>query len=63
MVEESKNECVVGIDLGTTNSCVAAIWPGSNGVTVVRNDLGWNTTPSWVSFGPEVITVGVPART
>ena len=29
---------------------------------VVRNDLGWNTTPSWVSFGTKAITVGVPAR-
>lgn len=29
---------------------------------MVRNELGWNTTPSWVSFGTEAITVGVPAR-
>ena len=44
-------------------TCVAAYWPGSNGVQVIRNQAGWPTTPSWVSFGTENIQIGVPART
>ncbi|OLY81931.1 Heat shock 70 kDa protein 1 [Smittium mucronatum] len=43
-----KREFVVGIDLGTTNSCVS-IWE-HGGVTIIPNELEKNITPSCVSF-------------
>lgn len=41
----------VGIDLGTTRSCVS-VWDGTQ-VHVIANESGDNTTPSWVCY-PEV---------
>ncbi|MEL6805542.1 MAG: Hsp70 family protein, partial [Bacteroidota bacterium] len=35
---------IIGIDLGTTNSCVAVM--EGNEPTVIYNDEGRNTTPS-----------------
>jgi len=40
---------IIGIDLGTTNSCVAYKL-GNQVVKIIPNDLGANTTPSVVSF-------------
>lgn len=51
---------VIGIDLGTTFSCVA-VWEGSRPV-VIANNMGNRTTPSWVSFQGETIYVGEAAK-
>ena len=51
---------MIGIDLGTTFSCVA-VWEGSR-PTVIANNMGNRTTPSWVSFQGDTIYVGEAAR-
>lgn len=55
-------EYVVGIDLGTTNSCIAWVKPDKS-KEVIPNSEGARTTPSVVSFSKtgEVI-VGEPAK-
>ena len=51
---------IIGIDLGTTNSCVA-IMEGSEPV-VVQNSEGQRTTPSIVAFADKGRLVGQPAK-
>ncbi|KAJ1895680.1 hypothetical protein LPJ81_004909 [Coemansia sp. IMI 209127] len=52
---------VVGIDLGTTNSCVA-VMEGKN-TRVIENSEGGRTTPSTVAFAKDgELLVGVPAK-
>merc|ERR1712054_566548 len=50
----------IGIDLGTTNSCVA-IMEGAN-AKVVENSEGARTTPSIVGFTDDERLVGQPAK-
>ena len=51
---------IIGIDLGTTNSCVA-VMEGSNPV-VITNKEGNRTTPSVVGFTDKETLVGQTAK-
>ncbi|MFZ5699337.1 MAG: molecular chaperone DnaK [Pseudomonadota bacterium] len=51
---------IIGIDLGTTNSCVA-ILDGDN-IKVIENSEGARTTPSVVAYTDDEILVGQSAK-
>ena len=51
---------VIGIDLGTTNSCVAVI--ENNNPKVIENSEGARTTPSIIAYTDEEILVGASAK-
>ena len=51
---------IIGIDLGTTNSCVAVIEGGE--AKVIQNPEGFRTTPSVVAFKDGEISVGENAK-
>jgi molecular chaperone DnaK len=51
---------IIGIDLGTTNSCVA-IMEGSQAKVIVSSE-GARTTPSVVSYKGDEKLVGIPAK-
>ena len=49
MVEENRPmKYVVGIDLGTTNSCVALWNPHNQEVEILQGEAGNDSTPSWI---------------
>jgi len=56
----SKKEYVLGIDLGTTNSCIAIIQGGEP--VVITNNEGKRTTPSVVGFTKTDRKIGDPAK-
>lgn len=60
MTEQKKKGKIIGIDLGTTNSCVAVMEGGQ--AKVITSAEGTRTTPSVVAFKGLERLVGIPAK-
>ena len=56
----ARKDVIIGIDLGTTNSCVAVIEGGEP--IVITNSEGKRTTPSVIGFTGDDRKVGDPAK-
>lgn len=59
-MSKKKSSKIIGIDLGTTNSCVAIMEGGV--AKVIANAEGTRTTPSIVSYKDGEKLVGIPAK-
>ena len=60
MTQEKKKSKIIGIDLGTTNSCVAIMEGGAP--KVIASAEGSRTTPSVVAYKGNERLVGIPAK-
>ncbi|SYX08732.1 Heat shock protein 70,molecular chaperone DnaK,Ethanolamine utilization protein, possible chaperonin,chaperone protein DnaK,Hsp70 protein [Chlamydia poikilotherma] len=60
MSEQKKSSKIIGIDLGTTNSCVSVMEGGQ--AKVITSSEGTRTTPSIVAFKGNETLVGIPAK-
>ena len=58
--KEKNMSTIIGIDLGTTNSCVAVVENGTP--RVIENSEGARTTPSIVAYTSDEIIVGASAK-
>jgi len=60
MTEKKKSHKIIGIDLGTTNSCIAVMEGGAP--KVIASAEGSRTTPSVVAYKGDERLVGIPAK-
>lgn len=60
MSNNTSKKKIIGIDLGTTNSCVAIMEGGST--VVIANAEGSRTTPSVIAYKGNERLVGIPAK-